>query len=127
MRELTVDDLIEVHEIGIRDHGGGDPTVPFDARDHMGTVLHSAAYNEGLLGYAAGILCYIARSQRFIDGNKRTAWGGCVRALELNGYTLDVAAAEAASFVLRVANANLDPRVVAEQLAEWLVELPDPA
>lgn len=127
MRELTVDDLIKVHTIGIRDHGGGDPTVPLDAPDHMGTVLHSASYNDGVLGYASAILCYIARAQRFTDGNKRTAWGGCVRALEVNGYTLDVGVEQAAAFVLRVANENLEVDDVAEQLADWLVELPDPS
>ena len=127
MRELTIEDLIEVHAIGIRDHGGGDPTVPYDARDHMGSVLHSASYNDGVLGYAAGVLCYIARAQRFTDGNKRTGWGGCVRALELNGYTLDVGVEEAAAYVLRVANENLEPDEIADQLAEWLVEVPEPS
>lgn len=127
MNELTVADLIEVHAIGVRDHGGGDPTVPYDAREHMATVLHSAGYNDGVLGYAAAILCYIARAQRFTDGNKRTAWGGCARALEVNGFSVEVGVEEAAAFVLRVVNENLEVEEIAEQLAEWLVELPDPS
>lgn len=125
--ELTVEDLLQVHALGIENHGGGNSSVPIDAAARMGSVLYTAAYNDGLLGYAAGILCYIARAQHFIDGSKRTAWGGCVLALERNGYTLSVGTEEAAAFVLRVTNENLEPDEVAEQLAEWLIELPDPA
>lgn len=120
--ELTVADLMEIHAIGIRDHGG-DPTVPYDAADHMSSVLYSASYRENALEYAAGILCFIARSQRFTDGNKRTAWGGCVRALEVNGYTLDVADTVAEAFVLSIAIENLDIEAIADQLANWLIEL----
>jgi hypothetical protein len=37
-----------------------------------------------------------------------------------------VGAEDAAAFVLRVANENLDPDEIAAQLAEWLIEPPDP-
>lgn len=124
MRELTVDELVEIHELAIRDHGGGDASLTVAARHAMGSVLHSASYRSNLLGYAAAILCFIARAQHFTDGNKRTAWGGCVRALEINGFTLEVEVPAAAEYVVRVANHNLGPEEVANQLADWLVELP---
>lgn len=55
MKELGVEDLMAQHALGI-ERWGGDGTVPRTARDAMGSVLHSALYNEGLLGYAAAIL-----------------------------------------------------------------------
>jgi prophage maintenance system killer protein len=123
MRELTVDELLELHQLGFK-HGPGNAVVPHDAPGRLSSVLYTARYyQDNVLGYAAGILCYIARAQIFIDGNKRVAFGGCVRALEVNGFTLNVGAEEAADYVLRVVNERLDVADIAEQLAEWLVEL----
>lgn len=119
MKELGVQDLMSLHALGIA-RWGGDGSVPATAPDAMGSVLHSALYNEGLLGYAAGILCYIARAQHFTDGNKRTAWLGCTRALEVNGFYLKVETPDAISLVERIVLEHLDPADVAEQLAPWL-------
>ena len=122
MKELGVEDLISLHQLGIELHGGLG-TVTQAARDAMGGVLYSASYHEGLLGYASAILCYIARAQHFTDGNKRAAWLGCVRALEINGYYLKVETEVAIEFVLRIVTDNLEPADIADQLADWLEPL----
>lgn len=119
MQELSVDDLIELHQLGISLHGGASD-VPATAPGAMSGVLFTATYNGGLLGYAGGILCYLARAQHFVDSNKRVAWLGCVRALEINGYYLKVETDDAIEFVKRIVLEKLDVSEVAEQLAEWL-------
>lgn len=125
MVELGVEDLIALHLLGIERHGGLG-TVTRAARDAMGTVLHSATYHEGLLGQAAAILCYIARAQHFTDGNKRVAWLGCTRLLEINGFYLKVTTDDAITFVHRIVTENLEVPEIADQLSQWLEELPAP-
>ena len=125
MQELTVDDLVALHQLGIELHGGlGSLTER--AYAGVGSVLHTATYHEGVLGYAAAILCYMGRAQHFLDGNKRAAWLGCVRALEINGYFLDVTTEDAISFVERLVTGNLEAPEVADQLSMWLAVLPSP-
>lgn len=121
MHELTVDDLMELHAKGIREHGG-IATVPVTARDRMGSVLHSASYHveSGVLAYASSILCYIARAQHFTDGNKRAAWLGCVRALEINGFYLKVETVVAVAFVDDIVINDLEVAEIAERLSAWI-------
>lgn len=57
------------------------------------------------------------------DGSKRLGWSACVRALELNGYALQVDEEEAHQFVLEVVIDNLRVADIAERLSEWLIEL----
>lgn len=118
MRELTVEDMLELHALGIAQHGGSG-VVPATAPDRIASILNAATYNAGILGYAAGILCYTARAQHFVDGNKRVAWLGCVRALEINGFYLRVEDAEAVSFVQRIVIENLDAPEIADTLGPW--------
>lgn len=122
MRELTFDEVVELHAEVVARYGG-DPTVPPHAKG-IESALYTATYQEGELGYAAAILFYIAKAQHFTDGNKRTAYAACLRALELNGYTLVVNDQVAFVFVLSVVNEKgMTISDVADCLAEWIEEL----
>ena len=122
MIELTVEDLLYLHRRGIERHGGS-PIVPETAPGALSSALHSASYNEGILGYSAALLTYIAKAQHLSDGNKRLAWSACVRTLELNGFTLEVGDDDAEAFVLRIVKERLEVAEVADELANWLIEL----
>ncbi len=119
MNTLSVEEILELHREAIR-KWGGDGTLKGDTIANIGSVLYSAQYNDGLLGYAAGLLCYFARAQHFMDGSKRVGWGSCVRALEVNGYTLDVEVESAIAFVTAVVLENSPVSDIADRLATWL-------
>ncbi|HEU4735007.1 MAG TPA: Fic family protein [Kofleriaceae bacterium] len=120
MVELSVEDILEIHKRGI-ERWGGDGRLKAETRDAVGAALYSASYHDGVIAYAAALLCYLARAQHFMDGSKRTGWGSCVRALELNGFTLDVTDESAASFVKdAVVVGRMDVADIAERISDWL-------
>jgi prophage maintenance system killer protein len=120
MTELSIEDILAIHRLAI-EKWGGKGGLNADTVACIGSVLHTATYNDGLIGYAAGVLCYFARAQHFPDGNKRVSWGSCVRVLELNGYTLSVDSEIAIAFVRdEIAVENLGVAEIAERISSWL-------
>jgi len=72
---------------------------------------------------ASGVLTYLARARYFVDGNKRAAWGGCVRALETNGFTIVANTADIIVFVDDLVVKKLGIQDVADKLGEWIYVL----
>jgi len=131
MVELSVQELLELHRLGMQKHGGLN-RVPEEAPARLGSALFTASYQENPLGYAAALLFYIATAQHFPDGNKRLAFSACVRALEVNGLTVEVDDETGEAFVIGIVERNESHSSrsaeiisdIAEQLADWLVEVP---
>lgn len=131
MRFLGVADIFELHARGIERWGGDGAHKP-DTMDRVDGAL-GAARNASMqnetgepepLAYAAGILTYLGRAQYFMDGSKRAAWGGCVRSLELNGYTIVEEGAVIASFVTDMVTKKLGIQDVADWLGDRIQVLP---
>jgi prophage maintenance system killer protein len=128
MREITVEELLELHRLGHL-HYGGSNIVPSDAQGRLQSVLYTARYqvldDDNVLAYAAAILAYIARAQHFVDGNKRLAWSGAMRALEVNGFSVHVAAQDAEEYIKQlIDNKDITIGEIADWLADRLVEVP---
>jgi prophage maintenance system killer protein len=127
VKELTIDDIVEIHAIGI-EMWGGDGSLRPDTRDRvdgaLGAAIAAAMYastgENDVLAYAAGVLTYLGRAQYFVDGNKRAAWGGCVRALETNGYTVVASTEDIISLVGSMVVERLSVEEIADRLGLWI-------
>ncbi len=86
---LTIEIVKEIHAEAIAAFGGSD-----GLRDQV--LLESAVAApqasfggrspyQDVIEVAAGYLFYLCRNHPFLDGNKRTALGGCLVFLRLNG------------------------------------------
>lgn len=126
MTALTVDELLELHRIGMERHGGLG-TIPKDAR-----VVWSQCFIQRCTGETISLdvlpRCYPISpvlSTFPMETNDSHGVLACVRALEINGFSLEVSADEAESFVYQVVtDHHLGFDEIAEKLADWLVELP---
>jgi death-on-curing protein len=76
-----------------------------------------------LVAKAAFILLQIISSHPFIDGNKRTAYGGTDVFLRLNGYCIKAEPEEALDFILKVATGRSDELTVRKWLRQHLKKL----
>lgn len=131
MNRLTVEDIVEIHRKGISQWGGDSSYRP-ETLANVGGALdnafqaalyassHSDTDEPDVLVYASAILTYLARAQHFVDGNKRAAWGGCVRALERNGYYVRASTNEILSLIDDLIIARRNVEAVADTLAQWL-------
>ena len=111
MRYLTAEEVLEINSrvLGgrhaLRDRGLLESAV---ARPGA-TALGGDAYPD-LVSKAAALLHSLVLNHAFVDGNKRTAVLATVVFADLNGYVIRWDQREALSFVLRLADhqVNLD-------------------
>lgn len=118
---LTIETLHLLHDrqverfgglLGVRDEGAIESA--------LARPLNAWSYGEAtdLAALAATYLVALAQQQGFLDGNKRTALGGTLVFLSLNGVELDVPGEELYALVMAVST----NRMGAEQVAAWLRE-----
>ena len=113
---LTVEEVISIHDLLIRQTGGA-----MGLRD-MG-ALESAlmrpmmGYYDGLVEEAAALLESLAMNHPFVDGNKRIALGAVDTFLRLNGSYIDCDGQEAYDHFMRLFETN---SFRFAQLREWL-------
>lgn len=117
---LTTDTARAIHDEQLAEHGGG-----LGLRDE-GALLSALARAQNLAAYgepdasalAAAYAFGIARNHPFVDGNKRTAWVVARSFLELNGFDLQFAQADAVVRMLVLAAGELTEG----EFAEWFRE-----
>jgi death on curing protein len=122
MIDITAAQIVDLHRRAIERHGG-DGTLKADQLELVKAKLDAAMHGSAYLGrpddplvVAALLLKYLARSQIFVDGNKRVAWSAAVHILLGMGATLACTENDAADFVLQVAEDNFDSEL---EIVEW--------
>lgn len=119
MKWLRLDAVLAMHNRQLAEHGGGD-----GVRD-LGLLESALARPVNIAGYepdadiarlAAAYAFGIAKNHPFVDGNKRTALVACRTFLVLNGYQLEVPAAEKYLTFLSLAEGTISE----DELAAWL-------
>lgn len=94
---------------GLRDAGALESAI--------GRPLNLSAYGEPtILDLAAAYAFGIARNHPFVDGNKRTALVACFTFIEINGWEVTAAEADAVLVFLDLAGG----KITQEALATWL-------
>ena len=90
---LSVDDVLELHRLGITQHGGDgglrdlpllESAVATPRAGFGGEYAHPTLWLM-----AAAYAFHVAENQPFIDGNKRAAIAAALYFLALNGFTFD--------------------------------------
>jgi death-on-curing protein len=103
---------------GLRDEGALESALARPQNKH--------AYEEDAdLAYlAAAYACGIARSQGYVDGNKRTAFVVAQIFLGLNGYAFDATEDDVVDTMVRVADGKRSERTLADWIREHMREAP---
>ncbi|GAA3004398.1 type II toxin-antitoxin system death-on-curing family toxin [Actinokineospora diospyrosa] len=103
-------------------NGGGRTIDEGVARSALARPTHAfgdVEFYPTVVGKAAALLEALARTQGFVDGNKRTAWLACVGLLKAHGLTLKAEAdAYAADLVLDV----IARRSGFAEVHDWLLD-----
>lgn len=117
---LTLEEILNLHEIsismyggsrGLRDAGLLESAVFLPQQGFGGEDLYQSLWDKAAaLGYS------ISENQPFIDGNKRTASLGMLVFLDMNGYELEVAQGEIHKTMIRIATKE----VSLKDLSLWL-------
>ena len=98
-------------------HGLLDNNVAESAL-HRPRQLNAYEPDSDIAALAAAYLCGFAKSQSFVDGNKRTALAATLTFLRLNGHELNVPKAELLAFVLGIARNELDQSAATKWLRQ---------
>ena len=120
---LTEATLLAIHAQQLERFGGAhgvlDHNVVLSA---MARPRHSWSYDESadLADFAAAYLVGFARSQGFVDGNKRTGLACALVFLAINGFPLHVTGAELYTLTMAVANNQAGDPEVASYFRERL-------
>lgn len=117
---LSIDDVLRIHEIALRDQGG-DPSI----RD-MGLLESALAQpkqqfagdylHPDIPSMAAAYAFHICLNHPFVDGNKRAGTAAMIMFLSDNGWCFDATADEAEPVILKLAAGTL-PKT---DLTHWL-------
>jgi len=108
MEDLTVEKIIEMHDILI-DGFGGTPGILYQAT--LEYLVYQVNREKDPIRKAALVLFYIASEHPFIDGNKRTAFVAAENILGVLGQLgmyIDDNENEVVRFMLEVAKYNID-------------------
>ena len=121
---LSLDQVIEIHQIQLREYGGQDGVRDQGALESA-MAQPESGFGEQFLhaypfGMAAAYAFHIAENQPFIDGNKRTALNAALAFLELNGIALDCPGAQLFQAMIDVGNRHM-PKEGLEQVFKSLV------
>lgn len=122
-RWITEPVLLAIHAQQIERYGGAhgvrDKSVVLSA---LSRARHKKAYDPSadLADLAAAYLVGFARSQGFVDGNKRTGLACALVFLALNGFRLHAPPQELYAVTMAAATGQADDAVVAAVLRERL-------
>ena len=104
---LDVEEVIEIHQDQIGEHGGSPGIRDMDLLASAVGMPQSGAFGQyahaDLYEMAAAYLFHLAKNHPFVDGNKRVAGAVAETFLQANGLALTADEPEYADFVLRVA------------------------
>lgn len=122
---LSVEDVLDLHQIqlerfgggaGMRDPGALESAVAQPQASFGGTFVH-----PDLFSMAAAYAFHIAQNQPFVDGNKRAGLAPALVVLDLNGRSVAVPESWLYQGLLDIAERKLDKAGLAAFLADLAV------
>ncbi len=120
MQHLTIDEIFAIHDRAIREYGGSPELLNLGRLEATLAAPRQTMFGEELypdvLSKAAILFYLLIKNHPFLDGNKRTAFLGLMRFLNINGYALNATNDELYQFTIDVASS-----VVGKEEAEiWI-------
>ena len=122
MRLISVEDILDIHDLvikqtgglnGIKDPGRLDSAVAALKQNVFGVELYPS-----LLHKAASLMRALISDHPFFDGNKRTAMLCALSFLEINNITFATEVRQIENFAVRIATKKLD----IDQIVAWLLD-----
>ena len=121
---LTIEEVQELHEEGIRQYSPGEPTditnygllasaVSTPSQTFEGEYLYHSLF-EIAVAYLIGLAC----NHAFANGNKRVGFAACSTFLRMNGYQLTLTQDEGVNFTLAVVTQKIEREDVVGLLEE---------
>jgi death-on-curing protein len=124
---LTLDDVYAEHAEQLELYGGAagviDQGVIESAAAQASATMFGQYLHNDIAEIAAAYLFYLAASQGFCDGNKRTGAALADLFLEMNGYELKCDPEELYEITMQVANKVTDKEGVAEWIRDRLAPI----
>ena len=115
---LELPHILDIHSEQLALFGGPDGVRDMGLLESaLARPENKAAYGVSSIAELAAAYAFdISRNHPFIDGNKRTAFAAMIVFLELNGYELTAAPAQATATMLALAAGEIDEVI----LAHWI-------
>ena len=113
---LTLQETLELHEQLILRFGGAAGVRDMGLLESA-LVRPQTGYYESLSMQAAALLQSLCQNDCFMDGNKRVAFAATAIFLRMNGYRLQVDAAEGESLIV---DRVIQGRISIEEITTWL-------
>jgi len=124
---LTVQRIILLHTLVIRETGGSDGLRDLGRLEAVVASQNQEVFGEeiytGITQKAAAIIRGIIADHPFVDGNKRTAMICGIVFMNSNGHIFKAKKRELEDFAVRVATDKLDIPNIAKWLEEHTVQL----
>lgn len=125
---LSMDEIEAIHADQLQRHGGQagyvDRGQVISAMSQPMMTFGGEYLHEDLPSMAAAYLFYLARSQGFADGNKRTAVAAATTFLHMNGLQIDAPETELYKVAIAVATGQLDKDGLVLWIDDHLAPLP---
>lgn len=128
IRFLTLEFVLDLHEIAIADQGGDssirdrgllDAALAMPRQQFNGEYLHAT-----IPAMAAAYAFHIAKNHPFVDGNKRAAFASMVAFLVENGWRLHAEPTDAETTILQLAAGAIDKDTLTAWATKHCRELP---
>lgn len=113
---LTLADVLTLHSVSIKLHGGADGVRDLGALE-AAIYRPQTGYYDDLIAEAAALFESIAVNHPFIDGNKRVAFAATDTFLRINGYKIDANSAQIYKKMMALFDSNT---FRFEKLEPWL-------
>ena len=113
---LTLQETLELHEQLILRFGGAAGVRDMGLLESA-LIRPQTGYYESLSMQAAALLQSLCQNHCFADGNKRVAFAATAIFLRMNGYRLQVDAAEGESLIV---DRVIQGRISIEEITTWL-------
>lgn len=113
---LTLQETLELHEQLILRFGGAAGVRDMGLLESA-LIRPQTGYYESLSMQAAALLQSLCQNHCFVDGNKRVAFAATAIFLRMNGYRLQVDAAEGESLIV---DRVIQGKISIEEITTWL-------
>lgn len=122
MNYLTLDEIVELHNDALAEHGGlpgiRDEGALSSAAAQPSMAVFGAEQYADIVSKAAALCFSLIKNHCFVDGNKRIGLAALSTFLRKNGYILQATNTGAVQIILQVA----DSTVSREDLEDWIAE-----
>ena len=98
---LTLDEVLEIHDVLIKRFGGPGGVIDLGLLESA-LYRPQSGYYDDLLGMASALFESLIKNHAFVDGNKRVAFFATDVFLRMNGYKFDVEAISAHGFLMNL-------------------------